>query len=93
MLKALRAGLGCPPEEKSFNNARQRGPLGSEVPPGPRQMSPNAEIYHDGMHARPLGPLNPLAHEFSWWSRCILRVQTDNTLWQTRLGPKRTYKS
>ena len=31
----------------SFNIARQRGPLGSERSPGPRQTSPNAEIHHD----------------------------------------------
>ena len=36
-------------ESCTFNIARQRGPLGSELSPGPRQTSPNHEIikiYH-----------------------------------------------
>ena len=65
MLKALRAGLGCPPEGKSFNIARQRRPLGSERSPGPRQTSPNAEIHHDIMHARHLDADESLAWGFS----------------------------
>ena len=48
-------GVGLPPGPLgSFNIARQRGPLGSERSPGPRQTSPNAEIHHDRMHARHL---------------------------------------
>ena len=73
--------------------ARQRGPLGSEQSPGPRQMSPHHEIHHDGMHVRPLVSRKSLAQEFSQWSRCIPRVQNDNTLWQTRRGPKRIHNA
>ena len=38
--------------------ARQRGPKGPERSPGPRQMSPNDEIRHDGMHALTLTCFN-----------------------------------
>ena len=42
------------PPSGSCNIARQRGPIGSERSPGPRQMYPNAEI-RNSMHARHLG--------------------------------------
>ena len=80
-------------EYQSCNIARQRGPLGSEQSLGPRRMSPNAQIHHDIMHARRLGLRNSLSHEFSRWCRYIPRVQNDNTLWQTRRGPKRIDES
>ena len=61
----LTSNVESPEGGKSFNIARQRGPLGSELSPGPRQTAPNHEIHHDIMHARPLVTRNSLSYKFS----------------------------